>query len=359
MIDKVETWKKPNRPMPEREPINRNTTTQSPPLARPIAVIMSITLCLSLAGCSINTTPRHPMHFHARQLELQRDAHAEFARADYFKPKPDQLGGRLDQWAPLIVQQNDATPPENPIDRFGIVYEDDDELGVDSSAATVYAMEQTLQFAGGPAHASAYWWRYENARNWQGFAVITIDKEKPITWFPLYCGARQCPYGQQTDVAERPVFVASNCEQAMREAGEETAEGRLFAVDVPLEISRETYVARLVESGPLPMGPIVYLQHQNGAAESATQTTNGNGSASTALPNLRVSSILCRCMPSQAYEYVSENWYTMRPLDDLPPAWANRLIQEMNRTINGSGLSDRLVACREAKKTSATAPRTT
>ena len=62
-------------------------------------------------------------------------------------------------------------------------------------------------------------------------------------------------------------------------------------------------VARVLDDGPTPMGPFVYLQ-------AATRS---------------VKTLLCRCMPSQAEHFVADEYYQLLPIDYLSGIGVERL----------------------------------
>lgn len=70
---------------------------------------------------------------------------------------------------------------------------------------------------------------------------------------------------------------------------------RLFSAEVPLAGEGGAIVARVLDDGPVPMGPIVHIS----AADA------------------EVSAVTCRCMPSQAKELVSTSTYALLPLELL------------------------------------------
>ena len=328
----------------------------TPPLRMALTALAGLSLAIVISGCQIASTPSRPMHFHARQLELHRDALAEFPVADYVKPAPDQLGGMLDTLAPLLVQQRTAGNDDGPEDEFGIVYDAGQTgLEVDASRPVIYAEHTTADVAGNQVGAYTYWWRYANAGQWVGLQVITLPDNTPIAWVPVSSEWRK--YGTQhacrrkagSDQRERRVFVASTCESAAREAGLEPPPGRLFAVDTPLPDGKNTFVARLTAPGPVPMGPYVYLARNtprgDGKDTTGRQTRDDSHDHMQDGPTFRISSVICRCMSSQAYEYASENRYELLPLEDVPANWVGKLRRSARHALTSPGLSARLEPC--------------
>ncbi|MHC5109142.1 MAG: hypothetical protein ACYTHJ_04595 [Planctomycetota bacterium] len=216
------------------------------------------------------------VQLNARQFELlnewKRDALAEFARARYFKPEPDQLGGWLDTHAPLIVQQTDPGLGLSGQDLlFGTPFRlDDRSIDIDLSQPVVYAEQDSAPTGVDGFMELRYAWCYRRNEKVQVCGIrILIDQDGfPLLWSPIGVGAAD----RQT------VFLSSG------------------VVDESVLLPSEDHlVVRTIEPGPIPMGPFVYVR----AAD------------------LRISTVLCRCMPSQVYEYESERWYLLRPMQDL------------------------------------------
>ena len=91
-------------------------------------------------------------------------------------------------------------------------------------------------------------------------------------------------------------FVSTQLEAAARKEFGTSLPGRRFSIENSLDTSPATLVPRVISDGPIPMGPWVYLL---------------GGS-------LDVSTILCRCMPSQVTGDVDTAYYE---LEELPGAY--------------------------------------
>ena len=89
----------------------------------------------------------------------------------------------------------------------------------------------------------------------------------------------------------------------------------------------DVVVARIIDDGPVPMGPYVYLN---------------------ALPSRAVTTALCRCSPSQVEAFIETRYYDLRPLETLGScsermSWAGTLVYgELWQPVTGKPL-DRIL----------------
>jgi len=134
------------------------------------------------------------------------------------------------------------------------------------------------------------WW-YQIPRPQSGSYVlslrgvrITIGKDG----YPLICEVLD-------DDPVDLMYVSQTLEQAAKLAYGQPHVGRYYSVEREYEEIPQSIVARLLEDGPVPMGPYVYLQ-----AGSKAVTT-----------------LSCRCMPSQMHHIVESRYYDLIPLETL------------------------------------------
>lgn len=108
----------------------------------------------------------------------------------------------------------------------------------------------------------------------------------------------------------RVVFVSRSLEERAKAAFGAPVPDRRFAVEQSRQIAPEVVVARVVEDGPVAMGPIV---HQTASQE--------------------ISAVLCRCMAPQARQLVATTYYELQPLSDEKKHRFQFL--EQNRKLEG------------------------
>jgi len=228
----------------------------------------------------------------ALRRALQREAGREFKSAHYTKPDLPALGDPWDALAPLIVREADSGARdrhERPLG-FGVVFVDDNgRVRVDASQPTVYAGQRTVEHGGRTWHQIGYFWWYAGQKNGDSDSpphvqgvVMTLDESGyPFLWEPVRATA---------DV--RAIFVSSSFERIARFPARAAITKR--AKKGERREGAPIIQVAVIETTPVPTGPYVYLDPRN-----------------------RVTSILCRCSPTQVDAFVTEHEYTLRPLSDV------------------------------------------
>lgn len=164
-----------------------------------------------------------------------------------------------------------------------------DPLAVDPTRPTVYYRRSAASIHGNDHEQWSFvWWYASDAAVPPRQGVrITLDREGfPMVWEVL-----------DESTGADLVFVSEDLETAALESFGDVEPGREFAVERPIEDSPDVVVARAIESGPVPMGPFVYL---DGVSHD-------------------VRTVICRCMPSQVNEILGSDEYELLPLDSLVP----------------------------------------
>ena len=203
------------------------------------------------------------------------------------------MAGLEKTFAPLIVQEvvvgigpNDPTP-------FGAIVGEGRGPRVDSLRPTVYAGTFTTRINGVEHDQVVYFWRYPTrldrpgsiSREGRGVRITLGSDGFPLVWEAL-----------STATDTRELFVSESLERAaLREYGGPLP-GRRYAVERPIDEVRNVVVVRSLDDGPVPMGPYVYLN---------------------APPSRSVTTVLCRCMPSQVNEFVETHYYNLVPLETI------------------------------------------
>ena len=200
-------------------------------------------------------------------------AEAHFQRGFYLKPAETSIATPQSwQLAPLfIVEANDAianadlpSPPARP---------------------QVFFQPGHTMLNGRQHEQMTYWWTYPkdsrappNALPAQGVRITLDSNGQPVIWETL----------ADTSGAEL-VFVAQSLELKALQQFVTPLEGRRFAVESALVDAANVIVARVIEDGPVTMGPIVYLR-----AGTHDMTT-----------------VICRCMEAQVRELVGQQEYDL------------------------------------------------
>ncbi len=223
-----------------------------------------------------------------------------YERTCYFKPAAglDDLDAYQ---APLIFQALSDDGAECPAAAcFGQVRPDGT---VDVHHPTVYYGRTTLPRADGDHRQDLFVWVYPAAPGSTALAVqglrITFSIEGlPAIWEVL-----------ANDSAARLIFVAHFLEAAATRQYGVVLPGRRFAVERPVRERPDVVVARVLDDSPVPLGPIVYLT-----------------------PRRAVSTVICRCMSSQAGESTRPVPYQLLPL--------HRLEVDLRQHLNAAGRLD-------------------
>ena len=263
---------------------------------RNVALLLLMLLGWALPGLAKNeeSAPGRSVFHQAALTDLQRASiydrsKLHFENALLIKPAMHSTTNQIAlRFAPLIIQEAVSTNTEAQAERdlFGIV------AGVNTGSNTV-VMPQVFFRSGKvtlnrkPHAQITYCWFYptENSTNrnalmQQGVRVTLDSAGRPVIWEVL----------ADTSSA-RLIFVSQEVEAAaMKEFGRPLSRRRLV-VERSVEETPNVVVGRVVDDGPEPMGPIMYLR-------AGTRDT---------------STIICRCMDSQAKAVVEMRYYQLTP----------------------------------------------
>jgi len=247
---------------------------------------------------------------------------ASFERAIFYKPREDSMAGLEMTFAPLIVQEvAGGVGPTDPTP-FGTIVREGGGPHLDPSRPTLYAGTFTTRINGVDHDQVVFFWRYPPrpdsfsrsyaqtlkgicadgsvSREGRGVRITLGSNGFPLVWEAL-----------STATDTRELYVSESLERAaVREFGGPLP-GRRYAVERPIspttheswgdhsmDEARNVVVARLLDDGPVPMGPYVYLN---------------------APPQRAITTVLCRCMPSQVSEFVETSYYDLVTLEAIKP----------------------------------------
>ncbi len=209
-----------------------------------------------------------------------------FVLGDFIKPSGNDAPEHIIAMSPLIVRE--VAAPYADL-RFGMSIDAVDRTGdlADVESRVIYFREDDASIGGVRRNRIAYLWLFEKAGDSdrrqvgvQGFRMTLDDNGSARFWEVL---SPESPY---------LTYVAQSVENAAEEEFGTPSPGRRFAVERPIDQAPRTVVPRILADGPLPMGPFVYI--------------NGSEHAITTL--------LCRCMPSQVEDFRSNAYFELRRL---------------------------------------------
>jgi hypothetical protein len=249
------------------------------------------------AACTHPAPPFRPEQSEPLREGLEARSRLILTNAILCKPEPEKEETLRFRLAPLLVREIGATaelPNAAP------------DASLEANTVTpelVYFQEEAVPISGRSHLQISFIWAqpsrshpHERA-SFQGLRITLDSSGAPVLWQLL-----EAPLAQdQSNTSAAPArprvfFVAESLEQsAAREHGDVLA-GRRFALERERAHSPTVVVVRTLEDGPVPMGPMVYLQGRHGT----------------------ISTVLCRCMPAQAQNILATRLYQLRPLDAAP-----------------------------------------
>jgi len=251
---------------------------------------ISILCGLLLTGCSETTGGKVADRAIDSQAIYAR-AGARFTNAVLFKPAEPAAPDLPFNLAPLIMLEVSETnlPPQLS----------DGLSGAAGSSAkpgpVVCAWSDTLPLRGHPHARIAFYWNHapavgprQSANSAQGVRITLGTNGQPMIWEVM------------ADTSGRRLIIVSEEleRRAIAEFGPPLA-GRRFSVETAANGSPDTLVMRVIDDGPVAMGPIIYL---------AKDTRD-------------VATIICRCMPAQAASLVGTRNYDLMPHLAPPFSW--------------------------------------
>ncbi|MFQ5501697.1 MAG: hypothetical protein ACE5EQ_05275 [Phycisphaerae bacterium] len=264
-----------------------------------IAALAGLALSCWMVGCA-ELVPKPEVDLAAEREEIYARTEGVFTRGFFYKPREDESLRETFQLAPLIVQEltgNAAEPPED--DRIANGY-----LSFHTDRPVVYFNASIIQMNGQNHDQISFSWFYplrveHDYIRWRG-CRMTLDSDGfPIIWEVLGSG-----------LAPETLYVSKSLERAAAEAYGPPLAGRRYSIETETHSHPDVLVTRILDDGPQPMGPFVYLTAEN----------------------LKVMTFTCRCMPSQVRDLPHCAYYELRPLSELKtikrnPARLNRMLR--------------------------------
>jgi hypothetical protein len=237
----------------------------------PTLAILRLAATLVLPGlCLTACSPRPSRLTFEQRLSVYERANLQLTNAVLFKPAESGPTNTLAfKLAPLLLQEVADT---NQVAVSPIVYFQEHKalLGdvVRDLVTFVWRVSDPISRGGDPPPL-------------QGIRITLNASNAPVVWEVL-----------RDDSGGELIFVAKSLETAALESFGQPLGGRRFAIEPSLEAAPNAIVARVIEDGPVPMGPIVHL---NAGSEN-------------------VSTLICRCMPTQSKNLLATQTYQLRPL---------------------------------------------
>jgi hypothetical protein len=235
--------------------------------------------------------PADKTHGALPRAEIYQRATNEFTEACFFKPAEPKTNDLISSLAPLILQEvKDGREPLSQLDRFGTLGLSNGAPVLDCSHPAIYWQADSVQLNGRMHIRLSYLWCYAVAPAGQhagpvglplqGIRVTLNSTGQPVIWEVL----------ADSSGAEL-IYVSQNLEAAAAAEFGKPLPGRRYSIERSVEEAPTVLVARIIDDGPVAMGPIVYLT-------AGTRT---------------VSTLICRCMPAQAKKLLGTSVYDLLP----------------------------------------------
>ena len=293
--------------MPETVPCSgflfaRAANPSRSPVVRRMKAVAVLAAALGLCAWGCANLDADQARSALPRAEIYQHATNEFTEAWFFKPTELKTNDLTSTLAPLILQQvNAGKEPLFMPDRFGALSLSNGVLALDPSRPVLYWQADTVQFRERAHMRLTYLWCYALASGLplQGIRITFNSAGQPVIWEVL----------ADSSGAEL-IFVSQNLEAAAAAEFGKALPGRRYAIERNVEEAPNVIVARVIDDGPVAMGPIVYLSARTRA----------------------VSTLICRCMPAQAKKLVGASTYDLLPFQPAPaqslPTWARALARE-------------------------------
>jgi hypothetical protein len=118
----------------------------------------------------------------------------------------------------------------------------------------------------------------------QGIRITLNTNGQPVIWEAL-----------ADNFGAELIFVSQTLEAAALAEHGKPLPGRRYAIERSMKAAPRVIIARVIDDGPVAMGPFVYLS-------AGTRNVN---------------TLICRCMPAQAKKLLSTSNYELLPLQEM------------------------------------------
>jgi hypothetical protein len=292
--------------MPDR----RESNSYLRPLEDSLLILALFTGCgPTLEPASDSSAVDHSFLREARQVVYDQTVR-RFERAEFFSPDPESVPGELRWMSPLIVEELDPLQEEDsPTGRFGRLETDAaGQVTVHSDQPAVYHGAQRVEVGEASFEQSTFLWFYPSAEShgepgWRGFRMVLDQRGFAIVWELL-----------SSEAELRVLYVSKPIEDAARRQYGSPLPERRYVVEPSVETHADLVVARIVGDGPQPMGPFLYLDY----------------------PARRVSTLICRCEPSQVALFPASHLYRLVDVQQADPSIRRVVDQAGNHDSGGS-----------------------
>lgn len=253
--------------------------------------VTSLSGCRALRGESAQCAESGASERLARRhADIYAQAAESFGKAILLKPEYVEDRDVDDELAPLIVHEVDGGNGQ-PGMRFGALRQDEDgRIFADTDYPTVYFSDENVTIAGAVRTMMTYQWYYDcGEASKPRVAMKGIRSVVGPDGFVQVWEVLDEPGRDWRRNTVRVFFVARSFEAAAVKRFGGPLPGRRYAIERSAADAPEAVVAGIVEDGPIPMGPYVYLD----------------------APGRRITTLLCRCSPAKMQSVAKTGYYDL------------------------------------------------
>ncbi len=220
-----------------------------------------------------------------------------FSKARFCKPHKLDPGQTAHEFAPLIVEEVKDVPGDSTP---GMGFSDSASKRAVFEPSTVYFDTGKVRANDETLEQIVFLWAYEQKEIKpsssdkppilvRGVRVILGSDGMPVLWEALV--------GPEN---ARVFYVSKSVEDAARKQFGDPLEARHVSIERKHLDALNLVVARVIDDGPVPMGPYVYVE---------------------ALRDRIITTVHCRCSPSQFDEAAQTVEYQLLPIENLDADW--------------------------------------
>ena len=231
-----------------------------------ISPVFSLSVGLLVTGCE-PPPPVDPVD------DIRARTSSDFTAASLFRIDPTSAPGFDVYMAPMLLLERSSTRGLAGVSLGALRRASDGSLALDSTQPVVYFERSRVTVAGRDREQLAFLWFFSSVVGSQTLRVQGVRYTLDDGGFPVIQEVLADPSGF------RVLYVAE----------------KLSASESNADVVPRAVLAKSMRDGPVPMGPFVYMRPGR----------------------LEVTTLLCRCAPSQVSEFPEEITYAVVPLEEL------------------------------------------
>ena len=246
------------------------------------SVVFALFAVFLAPGCG-PPTPADPV------ADIRSRTSVEFVAASLFRIEPTSTPGFDVYMAPMLLVERSRAEGPAGVSLGALRRASDGSLGLDSTRPVVYFERSRVSIAGTDRDQLAFLWFFSSVAGRQRPRVQGVRYTLDDAGFPVIQEVLADPSGF------RVLYVA----------------GKLSASQADADAAPRAVVAKSMRDGPVPMGPFVYMRPER----------------------FEITTLLCRCAPSQVSALPDDITYTIVPVEELKgvgieePRWSPDLLE--------------------------------